>query len=156
VELKSSLSVQSSSFAERVFVRYQGFIDDAYTAGLKAQAAGRLKPIPRLAPETQLGQYVDRFARADLMNWLKSERIAEGPGGLVQVNRHLRDPLGSGTYRIPDIQLPGSGIIFDGTISSSKSIFSPQIIDFNSFSGGNNIVIIRPTQLGGSYGLVFP
>jgi hypothetical protein len=30
------------------------------------------------------------------------------------------------------------------------------MIDFRAFSGGSNIIIVRPTELGGSYGLVFP
>lgn len=141
-----------------MYTRYQGFVDEGYTLGREAQAAGRLTPPPGVSDEMHLGQYVDRYARGNLTDWLRSEGIAEGPGELVQVNRYLRDPLGSGAYRIPDIRLPGSSIIFDGTISSSKTITMPQLIDFRAFSGGNKIIIVRPTQLpgGGSYGLVFP
>jgi hypothetical protein len=142
--------------ADRVFARYQGLVEEEYAAGLRAQAAGRLTPPPGISAELHLGQYVDRAARTRLIGWLRSEGIGEGPGELIQVNRYLRDPLGSGAYRIPDIGIPGSRLIFDGTISSSKTIATPQMIDFRAFSGGSNIIIVRPTELGGSYGLVFP
>lgn len=147
-----------ASLAERVFTRYQGFVDEGYALGREAQAAGRLTPPPGVSEEMHLGQYVDRYARDNLTAWLRSEGIAEGAGELVQVNRYLRDPLATGAYCIPDIRVPGGNIIFDGTISSSKTITMPQMIDFRAFSGGNNITIVRPTLLpgGGSYSLVFP
>ena len=116
--------------ADRVFARYQGLVEEEYAAGLRAQAAGRLTPPPGISAELHLGQYVDRAARTRLIGWLRSEGIGEGPGELIQVNRYLRDPLGSGAYRIPDIGIPGSRLIFDGTISSSKTIATPQMIDF--------------------------
>jgi hypothetical protein len=101
-----------------------------------------------------VGQRTDGIARAALRSWLKSEQIVEGAGGVIQVNRYLRNPAG-GTWRVPDIRIPGANIIFDGTIGK-KTPGMAQIIDFRAFSGGNNVMIVRPTQLGGSYGLVFP
>ncbi len=92
--------------------------------------------------------------RARLARWLESEGIAERPGSVIEVNRWLRDPNGSGAYRIPDVRLPGATIILDGTIAQ-KLASTPQIIDFRAFSG-NNIIIVRPTRLGGSYGIIFP
>jgi hypothetical protein len=90
-----------------------------------------------------------------MRRWLAREDIAEGPGQVIQINRWLRDPAGSGAYRIPDVRIPSANIVFDGTIGW-KSTTTPQIIDFRGFSGGNNVMIVRPTQLGGSHGLVFP
>ena len=145
-----------AGFADEVFARYQRYIDDAYAATMRSHSAGRLSVPQGMSAETAIGQEVDGAARADLLRWLRSEGILEGPGKIIQVNRYLRDPLGSGAYRIPDIRVSGSGLIFEGTISPSKSIFTPQLADFRMFSRGDNILIVRPTQLGGSYGLVFP
>jgi hypothetical protein len=33
---------------------------------------------------------------------------------------------------------------------------TPQVWDFRNFSGGSNITIARPTQLGGSFSLLWP
>jgi hypothetical protein len=49
----------------------------------------------------------------------------------------------------------GANITFDGTIGL-KTSSTPQVIDFSTFSGGDNVMIVRPTRLGGSYGIVFP
>jgi hypothetical protein len=37
-----------------------------------------------------------------------------------------------------------TGNILDGTIGE-KTLLSPQIQDFINFSGGNNVIIVRPT-----------
>ena len=104
-----------------------------------------------------LGQRMDRIARARLKDWLRSEGITNtGPGGIIQVNRRLYNAAGS-KWVVPDVRIRGANIIFDGTIATSppKSALTRQIIDFRGFSGGSNVVIVRPTRLGGSYG-VFP
>ena len=95
---------------------------------------------------------MDRFARSELQSWLRSEGITEGPGELIQVNRYLRDP-GSDAYRIPDVRVPGAGTILDGTIGTKTST-TPQVIDFRAFSGGDNVIIVRPARIGGSYGII--
>jgi hypothetical protein len=87
--------------------------------------------------------------------WLRSEGISEGPGSVVQINRWMRDPAGSGVYRIPDVRLTRPGVIMDATIGH-KGWSSLQIRQFHSFSSGNRITIVRPTQLGGSYSLIVP
>jgi len=38
----------------------------------------------------------------------------------------------------------------DATVGE-QWLSSPQIVNFPSFSGGDRITIVRPTQLGGSY-----
>jgi len=92
---------------------------------------------------TVLGQRVDSIARNRLLNYLKREGIPEGPGTDVLVNRWLRDPSGSGKYRIPDLRLKKTEIILDGTIGG-KTMSSPQIQDFIQFSGGDKVIIIKP------------
>lgn len=87
--------------------------------------------------------------------WLRSEGITEGPDQAVQLNRWLRDPSDSGAYRIPDVRIPDANLIMDGTIGL-KWQSTPQVADFRSFSGGSSIVIVRPTQLGGSYSVLPP
>jgi RHS repeat-associated protein len=139
-----------SQFADEVFVRYQQFYDQAY-GRVQARVARGLMPNDL----TKIGQVVDSRARSAMRRWLAREDIAEGPGQVIQINRWLRDPAGSGAYRIPDVRIPSANIVFDGTIGW-KSTTTPQIIDFRGFSGGNNVMIVRPTQLGGSHGLVFP
>ena len=80
---------------------------------------------------------------------------------MVAVNRRLYDPFGSGAYRIPDVYIPSTQSIFDGTIGFKTSEWS-QTIQFHDFSGGGNVTIFRPTQMpvpvgqpSGSYGLIF-
>ena len=86
--------------------------------------------------------------------------MSDAPLFRFQVNRRLYDPAGSGAYRIPDVYIPGANAIFDGTIAEKTNLLQ-QTIDFNSFSGGGNVTIIRPSGLvtngiQGSYGLYFP
>jgi hypothetical protein len=108
-----------------------------------------------------IGSRVDAYARQELRSWLTNvEGIEEGPGQIIQVNRRLYDPAGSGAYRIPDVSIPGAGSIYDATIAE-KTISWPQVIDFHEFSGGGNVTIVRPSTLvtpgaQGSYGLHFP
>jgi len=133
---------------DAVFERYQQFYDQADAIAQARVAAGRLPNDP-----TVIGGFMDRFARTELRSWLSSEGIAEGSGELIQVNRWLRDPTGSGAYRIPDVRIPGANTICDGTIGTKTST-TPQIVDFKSFSGGDNVIIVRPTRVGGSYGII--
>lgn len=93
---------------------------------------------------TYLGQLVDKFAREALLRWLDDNGIKEGRCKDVLVNRRLRDPKGSGRYRIPDLRLKKAGKILDGTIGG-KTMGSPQIQDMISYSGGYTIEIVRPT-----------
>lgn len=102
-----------------------------------------------------IGAEIDRFARVNLRQWLATEGIQEGRGQIIAVNRRLYDPLGSGLYRQPDVYIPGSRLILDGTIAE-KTATMPQIIGFRNYSGGANVTIIRPTQEGGSYSIRFP
>ena len=137
-----------SQFRDAVFDRYQQFYDQADAIAQARIAARRLSSDPKV-----VGGFMDRFARDQMRDWLASELISEGAGSVIQVNRYLRNPAGA-NWRVPDIRIPGANIIFDGTISPSKIASTPQIVDFRLFSGGNHVVIVRPTRLGGSYGIV--
>ena len=140
-----------NEFGDAVFDRYQVFTDQAYAKTIGQVASGRIANDPLV-----IGRVVDARARSALRRWLANEGIDEGAGGIIQVNRWLRDPTaGSSAYRIPDVRIPGANISLDGTIGW-KSATTPQIRDFRLFSGGDNVTIVRPTQIGGSYGIVFP
>jgi hypothetical protein len=143
----------TAEFSDAVFQRYQQFYDQADAIVQQRVAAGTICNDPKV-----VGGVTDTIARGYLRAWLRNaEGIQEGPGNIIQVNRWLRDPLSS-AYRIPDVSIPGNNIIFDGTLATSppKSALWPQISDFNTFSGGSNVIIVQPTRLGGSYGVVFP
>lgn len=140
-----------NEFGDAVFDRYQQFYDQGFSIAQRRVAAGRLANNAR-----DIGSATDRYARLQLRRWLANEGIDEGAGGIIQVNRWLRDPTaGSSSYRIPDVRIPGANISLDGTIGW-KSATTPQIRDFRLFSGSDNVTIVRPTQIGGSYGIVFP
>lgn len=128
-------------FRDAVFQQYQRLYDQADMIAQRQVAAGLLPNDPMV-----IGARVDFIARNGLRSWLfTAEGIQEGPGSVIQVNRWLRDPLGSGAYRIPDVRIPSANISFDGTIGW-KSVTTPQIAQIRAFSG-DNIVIIRPTRL---------
>jgi hypothetical protein len=141
-------------FAEAVFQRYQQYIDEAYAIFEPQVRAGIRVPPAGVSRNTYLGHLIDADARRRLRTWLAAEGITEGPGQVIQVNRRLADAITT-RYRIPDIRIPGAQVILDGSLEL-KTIQSAQIRDFGLFSGGDGIIVVRPTQLGGSYGLVFP
>jgi hypothetical protein len=140
----------SSDFAVTVGIRYQGFVDDAYIAAKRLEDGGLL----RGNRNTRVGDYVDRISSRELKAYLRSEGISEGPDGLVQMNRWLRDPNGSGLYVRPDVRIPAAGRIYDATVGD-KAYDSPQITRFGQFSGGDLITIIRPKvgPRGGSFSI---
>jgi hypothetical protein len=139
----------SAEFADAVGTRYQGFVDDAYLAGQRLESQGLLGG----HPDFRLGNYVDRISQTRLSAYLKSEGISEGPGSLIQLNRYLRDPAGSGLYVRPDVRIPAAGRIYDATVGF-KSAGSIQITGFGQYSGGNYITVTRPSPVGGSYSMV--
>ena len=71
---------------------------------------------------------------------------------LMQVNKRLYDPSGSGAYRIPDLRV--NNHVFDLTIGEKFAGQTSQVDDFINFSGGARVIIIRPTQTGGSCGIL--
>jgi YD repeat-containing protein len=138
----------TAELAEAVGTRYQRAVDDAFPAANLAESRGLLEG----NRNTRIGDYVDRASAREIRQWLAYEGIAEGPTSLVQMNRWLRDPSGSGLYVRPDIRIPGAGRIFDATVGF-KPYNSPQIVRFGQFSGGDYITIVRPRPIG-SYSIV--
>jgi hypothetical protein len=139
-----------AQFRDAVVAKYQAFYDRGFQLAQSRAAAGRIANDPMT-----IGRFTDAIARRDLRRWLlNSEGITEGSGRIIRVNRWLRDPAGSGAYRIPDVRIPGARLSIDGTIGW-KDAATPQLIDIRAFSG-DNILIVRPTQIGGSYGVFFP
>lgn len=141
-----------------MFARYQQLYDQGYAVTMNRVNQGLVAN-----NATAIGSEVDSFARTGLRDWLlNTEGIQEGPGQIIAVNRRLYDPLGSGAYRIPDVYIPGTQSILDGTIGFKTNAWQ-QTIGFHNFSGGGNVTIVRPTQMPvpvtqppGSYGLFFP
>jgi hypothetical protein len=136
----------ASEFAEASLYRLQQFADDAYAALPAAEARGLLPGSPRLHLETRRGLFFDEAVRSDYLRWLKSEGLSEGNGLMIQSNRWLRDPLGTGLYTKPDYRIPGAGVIFDTSLAW-KSATDTQVLRFGTFSQGDKVVIIRPHGL---------
>lgn len=132
-----------SEFNAEAYKRYQKHVDAAYEDATSAESEGLL----RGNKNTRVGDFVDRQSREGFLDWLDSEGVAEGPDGLVKVNRWLRDPSGSGKYVRPDVQLPGLNM--DATVGK-KPPGTPQIEKNAEFSGGSPTTVVRPAQRGGS------
>lgn len=116
---------------------------------MNRQAQGRLSE----NANTAVGNYVDRASAARMRLWLKSEGIAEKPGGLIEMNRWLRDPAGSGLYVRPDVRIPAVSRIYDATVGF-KPYNSTQIVRFGQYSGGDRITLARPGAVRSSYSIV--
>lgn len=125
---------------------YQGTLSQSYADAQAELRAGSLEIPKGVSERTVLGQRADALARANL-------ELALSPGGQLEaykdrvlVNQYLRDPSGSGAYRIPDIQIPSEGVILDGTIGY-KDINTQQVRDFFRYSPTTGtVVIVTPTQ----------
>jgi hypothetical protein len=129
-------------FTDAVTAKYQSLYDQGYSIASQNATQGLISNTARA-----IGSDADAFARVGLRDWLTNvEGIQEGPGEIIQVNRRLYDPSGSGAYRIPDVYIPGSQTILDGSISF-KTGATPQVVDFGKFSGGAKTTIIAPSGL---------
>jgi hypothetical protein len=129
-------------FTDAVTERYQALYDQHYSGTMQLAQQG-------LIPNNSLtiGIRVDALVRTDLRDWIiNGEGLQEGPGQIIQINRRLYDPAGSGAYRVPDVYVSGSQTILDGSLSFKTSL-TPQVVDFGTFSGGANVTIIRPASL---------
>jgi hypothetical protein len=142
-------------FTDAAISKYQAFYDQGYALALDRAEQGLIVNRPLV-----IGNATDMYARYGLRDWLVNvEGIEEGSGQIIQVNRRLYDPFGSGDYRVPDVYIPGSKTILDGSMQFKTSSM-PQISDYRTFSGGANVVVIRPSAappraVVGSYGIVY-
>jgi hypothetical protein len=137
------LGFNPNTLESRVQGAYQQFYDEAWQATAADFNRGEIVIPAGQHWKTVLGAETDLAARANLKIWLRQQGISEGAAAQVAVNRWLRDPSGTGLYRIPDVRLPQEGMIFDGTIGG-KSPNCPQILDFMKFSQGDAVMIVRP------------
>lgn len=138
-------------FNQAVFTRYQKFYE-------QADAIAQSRISAKLWPDDPLfiGRNMDDIARNRLREWLKSEGVIDEPGGLASVNRRLYNDAGD-NYAVPDLRIDVAKAIYDGTIAVSppKTMLTPQLINFNDFSAGAHITIVRPMRLGGPYSVLF-
>ena len=137
-------------FAEVVGARVQGFTDGAFPVVLGLEARGAL----RGNPSTRIGTRLDRIVNQDIRDFLNVEGITEGPGQLIQLDRRLVDPAGSGTFVRPDVRIPLANRTFEVTVAD-KRFNGSQLQGFLNFSN-DNVTIIRPAGLPdrGSFSLV--
>jgi hypothetical protein len=142
-------------FSDAVFQKYQDAVDVGHARAQQALQDGTLQVPIGVSQKTVLGQYTDDFSRTTMQDFLSDEGIDEGASELIQVNRYLRDPEGSGLYRVPDISIPDARQIYDATLGHKK-LSTPQVRGFYDFSAGSNITVVRPSELGGSYSLIPP
>jgi len=128
-------------FGDAALKQYQSFYDQHY------EDVARLARNPAIPNSSFLiRRRVDGLARQNMREWLRSEGIPEGPGEVVQINRRLYDPAGSGAYRVPDVYIPDANTILDGSLAQ-KFGSNPQIANFGRFSGGARTTIVRPSSL---------
>jgi len=142
-------------FSDVAYAKYQGLVDEGYARADEALQSGKLQVPAGVSEKTVLGQFTDDYARVGMKDWLADEGIEEGAGQVIQVNRYLYDPAGTGAYRIPDVSFPGASQIYDATLGF-KSWSTPQVRGFYQYSNGSAITIVRPVQLGGSYSVLVP
>ena len=146
----------AAEFDAAVGAKYQQLVDEGYADTMKLVSQGLVKN-----DQLVIGSRVDAYARGRMRRWLAgAEDIQEGRGRLIQVNRRLYDPAGSGTFRIPDIYISATQTTYDATIAEKTNMMA-QTKDFYTFSGSGNVTIVRPSTLvtpgaQGSYGLIFP
>jgi hypothetical protein len=141
--------------SDAAYTKYQALVDQGYTNALQDLRDGTIRLRPGVSENTVLGARTDKFARDGMKQFFAGEGISEGVGRIAQLNRYLRDPSGTGAYRIPDLSIPGANQIFDASLAS-KSWSLPQVQGFYNYSGGSHVTIVRPiaNPAGGSYSLL--
>ena len=140
---KALPALPAASVESAIASSYQQFVNEAAQAVVVSFNRGEI-PIPAgMSWQTILGQRIDAAARTRLRDFVRSLGVPEGPGTDVLINRRLPDPTGSGRFRIPDLRLVKSRRILDGTIGVKDSS-SSQVQDFEMFSLGDTVEIVRP------------
>jgi hypothetical protein len=124
---------------------YQNFVNQAWIRTVQRFNAGEFRIPAGQNVWTALGREVDRIARNDM-------RASFPESQSLLINRWLKDPSGSGAYRIPDVRLiqPNGQIIFDATLGT-KTGATQQVQDNILFSGGGRVIVIQP-QVGPGFG----
>jgi hypothetical protein len=138
----SKMTVQQ--FEQKVFEVQQAAVDRAYDDATIRIAKGQLKVEGNYM--LTAGSYVDDFARKALRAFAVSEGLPDSVGSnLYAVNRRLTGPDG---YGVPDSML-GKNLVYETTLAQ-KNGSTPQVQNWNSIRNVD-VLIVRPSQLGGSY-----
>ena len=111
-------------------------------ATMKAIESGRLRVPKGLNEVTFAGNRADAAVTRRMQLWVEEHGLSQD----VLLNRRITDPAGAGKVRRPDIRIPSENTIIDGTIGI-KTLQTPQIRDFISYTQGNTVIIVRPNEL---------
>ena len=123
----------------------QRYVDTGYAEGVRRYESGRLSH--RLSRNEAIGNFVDQYSRDRIREWYNINGISTVPGQQVRVNN--RAYAADGSFRIPDVRVGNAA--FDATLSL-KIASTPQVKGFFGASfQPRNVVVVRPTQMGGSY-----
>ncbi|MWL90506.1 LysM peptidoglycan-binding domain-containing protein [Cupriavidus sp. SW-Y-13] len=133
-------------FEKKVLDIHQAATDDAYRDGIDAIDRGRL---PKSAKD--LGVFIDDRVRLQLRGFAAAEGLSDSAASNVwAVNRRIKSEQVPG-WGVPDSRL-GANLYADTTLAA-KGAYTPQIMKWNEIRPGN-VLIIRPTDLGGSYSIL--
>ncbi|MDC4418523.1 glycine zipper family protein, partial [Acinetobacter baumannii] len=152
---KSQMTVKE--FEKKVYTIHQQATDKAYDLAMRDIAPLFTKERMALQPQktdfaTKIGQVIDNDVRRALRAFAKSEGISENSKSYIWgVNRRMKDPI-TQEFGIPDNRV-GMNLYLDTTIAL-KSHATPQLQKWNKIRPGN-VIIVRPTQIGGSYGVPY-
>jgi hypothetical protein len=141
---RSNMTVQE--FEQQVFQRTQASVDDAYARGRQQMSDGSLKI--EYNENYTLGRYIDEQTRREMRNFAFAEGISDSQGSqLMAVNRRITGA--DGRYGIPDLRL-GNNLLVDYTLAN-KDQYTRQIRSWANILPLTGVLIIRPTERGGSY-----
>ena len=146
-EMSRELSISTQQLQRDSYSFLQTAVDGAYQAGVAAYRRGDLPD--RLNEQEAIGNFVDKAVRTQYRAFLREKGVSFGAGqrSLVQVNS--RNYTTDGRYRVPDASI--GAVRFDWTLTQ-KTISTPQIQGYmNSRRPTSGVLIIRPSELGGSY-----
>jgi hypothetical protein len=142
---KSQMTVME--FEKRVLDVQQQATNRYYDKGVELIAKGDLQINGDYAQT--LGNYIDQQVRTELRFLAKGEGINDSmTSNLWAVNRSIRSDLAEGRG-IPDNRLGYS--LFADTTLARKNGYTEQIMKWNTIRPDANYLMVRPTQLGGSY-----
>lgn len=132
-------------FEARVLSVQQTAANEAYERGKQLLATGQLA-LKNGDYALTLGAYIDEQVRVELRSFARSQGLPDsGASNVFAVNRQVR---GSGMVGIPDLRL-GTNLMSDVTLAHKDGL-TDQLRRWNVIRP-NDTLIIRPSQLGGSY-----
>jgi hypothetical protein len=128
-------------------------VDAAYAAGIKALREGRLKG--RLSEQEALGNFIDITVRRELRELYNFPQIISNPRHPVRVvGREYQTGETDRTYTIPDSRV--GNVAFDATLARKTPGMKQIRGFFASDFKPDMVIIVRPTQAGGSYAITRP